>query len=373
MTDHLLDQMVIKGSRDFGRTIKCCYCGEWTKRSIVPHLRKQHPDVWLQWRNDWIELYNRGLSPRHIMMRYSPNGKILLSWTVIESEIRKLAEERKTTLVVRSKERLTSWEPTPDRFKLEDTTVWDFPRRGDWSVHRGDYRGNWAPQIPRNLIIQYSNEGDLVLDPFVGGGTTLIECKLLERNGIGLDVSPHAIQMTRQRLKELERWEKEYDSLQKRSKPHDVKIEIKEGDARDLSFLHDESVDLVCTHPPYADAIQYTAEVNNDLSHIHDLEKYYDEMNKVAIEIHRVLKTGSRCAILIGDIRRGNMIIDVGFKVKELFQQYFSLEEIIIKTQHRDTSDEFYRNKNQNDEGKLRYRIAHEYLFVFRKLRSIGA
>jgi len=66
---------------------------------------------------------------------------------------------------------------------LETTTVWGFPDRGDWATHSGKYRGNWSPYIPRNVILRYSNENDVVLDQFVGSGTTLVEAKLLGRRG----------------------------------------------------------------------------------------------------------------------------------------------------------------------------------------------
>mgnify|MGYP001591475146 CR=1 FL=1 len=65
--------------------------------------------------------------------------------------------------------------------KVETTTVWSFPERGKWSTHSAKYRGNCAPQIARNLILLYSQEGDTVLDPMVGSGTTMIEAKLLGR------------------------------------------------------------------------------------------------------------------------------------------------------------------------------------------------
>jgi len=40
-----------------------------------------------------------------------------------------------------------------DNFKLEMTTVWSFPKRGNWATHSGMYRGNWSPYVPRNLTI----------------------------------------------------------------------------------------------------------------------------------------------------------------------------------------------------------------------------
>ena len=69
-------------------------------------------------------------------------------------------------------------------YPLQKTSVWSFPNRGSWATHKGDYRGNWSPHIPRNLILKYTDENDLVLDCFVGSGTTMIECKELNRNGI---------------------------------------------------------------------------------------------------------------------------------------------------------------------------------------------
>ncbi len=59
-----------------------------------------------------------------------------------------------------------------DNFILEQTTIWSFPNRGNWATHSGNYRGNWSPYIPRNLVMRYSNEGDWILDQFLGSGTT---------------------------------------------------------------------------------------------------------------------------------------------------------------------------------------------------------
>ena len=75
------------------------------------------------------------------------------------------------------KDKISKWEP--DAFELEMNTVWSFPKRGDWATHDAKWRGNWTPYIPRNIILRYSQEGDLVLDQFAGGGTTLIEAKLI--------------------------------------------------------------------------------------------------------------------------------------------------------------------------------------------------
>jgi DNA modification methylase len=179
----------------------------------------------------------------------------------------------------------------PDNFDLECTSVWAFPRRGNWATHTSDWRGNWAPEVARNIILRYSNEGETILDPMIGGGTTAIEAKLLNRNIICSDINDIALERTKKSLKF--------------SSPHKVWQKVLKRDARALHGVPDAKVDLVLTHPPYADIIRYSeGKIENDLSNIHDIDAFAQEMRAAAIEFHRVLRPGKFCAILIGDTRR---------------------------------------------------------------------
>lgn len=58
------------------------------------------------------------------------------------------------------------------------------------SIHR--YSGKFIPQIARQAINILTNKGDLILDPYCGSGTTLLECLLLDRRSIGIDLNPLA-------------------------------------------------------------------------------------------------------------------------------------------------------------------------------------
>ena len=59
------------------------------------------------------------------------------------------------------------------------------------------YSSKYIPQIPNQLISTFSETNDLILDPFVGSGTTLIESKVLGRNAIGIDINPLACLISR--------------------------------------------------------------------------------------------------------------------------------------------------------------------------------
>ena len=90
----------------------------------------------------------------------------------------------------------------PHNFKLETTTVWSFPERGKWATHHANakYRGNWAPQVPRNLILQYTKPGDTVLDAFLGSGTTLIEAYNNHRIGVGVEIDKGYCELAEKRI-----------------------------------------------------------------------------------------------------------------------------------------------------------------------------
>lgn len=239
----------------------------------------------------------------------------------------------------------------PDSFDLECATVWSFPRRGNWATHNSKYRGNWAPEVVRNLILRYSDESEYLLDPMVGGGTTAIECKLLNRNLLALDINPSAIELTNKAL--------EFESEQ------NPKIKLAISDARELTMLKDESIDFILTHPPYSDIIKYSENIEGDLSHIHDLDIFCDNMELIAKELFRVLKCGKYCAILIGDTRRKKLYQPLAYKVMERFLKVgFLLKEDIIKHQHNCQATGFWAKKSKEHNFLL---IMHEHLFVFQK------
>ena len=86
----------------------------------------------------------------------------------------------------------------------------------------------------------------------MGSGTTLVEAKLLNRNAIGVDINPQSVSISETNL------QFQCDTSSK--------IYIREGNAAELHFIKDAHIDFICTHPPYADIIKYSDDLDNDLS-----------------------------------------------------------------------------------------------------------
>lgn len=266
--------------------------------------------------------------------------------------------ENKKIVPWRQYKKTKTYAAQPPEYKLQKTTVWSFPERGEWASHTPQYRGNWSPWIVRNIIERYSEPGDTVLDPMVGGGTTPVECKLLGRNSISVDINPGAIQITRDRLN----FPVDGNGMQPETK-HKTYV----GDVRNLDLIADESIDLIATHPPYANIIKYAPCINGDLSQITDYRLFFREYNKAIKEMFRVLKPGSYCAILIGDTHNKSHYVPISAKMMlDYLESGFILKEDIIKKEWNCESDR-HLAKYSNADFLL---TMHEHLFIFEKPKN---
>ncbi len=76
---------------------------------------------------------------------------------------------------------------------METTTLWDYPKQNYGDIPHGDnkYRGVTPAFVIWNLVQRYTEEGDLVVDPMCGSGTTIDVCKEEKRRVLGFDIVPY--------------------------------------------------------------------------------------------------------------------------------------------------------------------------------------
>jgi len=356
-----LDKIKIRG--DNSSRVVTCFCCKECNVSLVPHLRKVHPEVWHEWNNVFIEMKNLGFNAKQTINLFRADNRFLFSWSVVEKEILSRLEENPSLLKMDDHE-IKEW--APKSFELETSTIWSFPTRGTWATHKNSYRGNWPPELVRNLLLTYTKSKNKVLDVFAGGGTTLIESWLLGRKSIGLDISPISEKVCGSRLALMKKAAQEQN---KKLDPSCEPIFIL-GDSRNSDKLIESAgwkiggIDLVCAHPPYLNALSYSKGIDGELSAAKSVDDFSKGLEEIISSSIRCLKKGGRLALLIGDVRRKGSLIPLGFVTVGLINKSgLILDQVIIKAQHNDTSTNLYKRHSS-----LEYLIAHEYLFIAKKV-----
>ncbi len=193
--------------------------------------------------------------------------------------------------------------------KFETTTLWDFPTQNYGGTPHGNnkYSGVTPAFIIWNVLHRYTKERDLVVDPMCGSGTTIDVCREENREVLGFDIVPY-------------------------------RKDIKQADARNLP-LDDEVAEFVFIDSPYSDNIRYNDHPDNIGNISCENPQFFEELDKVAEEAHRILKIGGHIAWLIADQAKKEKFIPVGFKLYYILEKYFKTIDIICVTRHNQTSN----------------------------------
>lgn len=222
-------------------------------------------------------------------------------------------------------------------------SLWLINERDKNGKHDGFYHGNFVPQVPRQLIKKYSKTGDIILDLFLGSGTTAYESETLKRNFIGVDIVPEMVSHVESKLDKHEKYF--YELLVGDSMSREINLNIKNI----LKKHKKKKVQLVILHPPYADIIRFS-DKQNDLSNAKSLTEFVLMFTNVLKNALDLLEDDRYLTIVIGDAYKNGEWIPLGFYCMQSAQKLgFKLKSIVIKNMSGN------RGK-QNKEGIWQYR-----------------
>lgn len=241
-------------------------------------------------------------------------------------------------------------------------SLWILDKRDTSGAHLGWYWGNFIPQIPRQMMLRYTKKGEWVLDAFLGSGTTLIECRRLGRNGIGIELNSEVAQ----KAKEL---------IEKEENPFCITTEVIVGDSRKIDIKEILNkfklthFQLIILHPPYHNIIKFS-EDSRDLSNAKNTEEYLKMFGEVIDNVSPFLEIGRYLVLVIGDKYSKGEWIPLGFYcMNEVLKRDFLLKSIIVKN-----FEETRGKRNQKELWRYRalvggfYVFKHEYIMLFKRV-----
>jgi DNA modification methylase len=253
---------------------------------------------------------------------------------------------------------LNKWKQYDD---IITDSLWILEKRDNSGAHNADYWGNFIPQIPNQMFKRYTKKNEWILDTFLGSGTSLIECKRLGRNGIGIELQEKVVKIASENINnELNKF--------------NMKTEIINGDSSEINYkqilenIGIKYVQFLIMHPPYWDIIKFS-DSEKDLSNSADINEFLTKIGKIIDNTYSILEKGRYFAFVIGDKYSNGEWIPLGFYcMQEILKRKYKLKSIIVKN-FEETKGKF----NQKELWRYRalvggfYIFKHEYIYLFQK------
>ena len=217
--------------------------------------------------------------------------------------------------------------------------VWQFTYEKrdvrDKAVHPATY----PIALPRRVIEQFTHQGELVLDPFVGSGTTLVAAQDVNRNAVGFDLSANYVDLSTQRLDENRGLLSQATQIAIHADAHSI-----------AQYVRPESVSLIVTSPPYANLLNRKRKnksrrdrKNDQLGKVEQysqdardlgtmtLDRYTTSMGDIFEALLPLLRPKAHCVVNVPDMWWENERITIHVSlIEELRRRGYELRNIII-------------------------------------------
>lgn len=219
-------------------------------------------------------------------------------------------------------------------------------------------------------------EGNTVLDPFAGSGSTVVTAHAMGKTGIGLELSPEYAELANRRLEEI---------TDEADNPHGTDVFSESSIVHTASshqladFVAPLSVDLCITSPPYWDilnqrrtadhkSVRHYGNLEGDLGTIKDYEEFLDATTDVLRAVFETLKPGSFCCVIVMDLRKKNQFFplhsDLATKLTEVGYLY---DDLIIWNRQ----SEYNNLRPLGYPSVFRVNKVHEYILLMQKPKAI--
>ena len=258
---------------------------------------------------------------------------------------------------------LNNWK---DYSHIKTDTWWEFASRDKSNGHSNEYHGNYIPQIATQFFERFTKKNDIILDLFLGSGTSAIEALNMDRRCIGVELKDELAKHVSEKFTPKDLVTKVNiitgDSTSKEAKE---KVEAR------LEIMGEKKAQFLVLHPPYDTIIRFS-DRKEDLSNCDTPEQFYDMFEKVAKNGYDLLEKGRFAILIIGDEYKNSEIIPLSSECMfRMMKLGFKLKATIVKNIE---GNERAKGKTKN---LWRYRalnggfyiFQHEYIYLFQKVK----
>jgi DNA modification methylase len=216
--------------------------------------------------------------------------------------------------------------------------VWQFSYEARDIRKKDVHPATFPISLARKIIELFTHEGELVLDPFVGSGTTLVATRDLNRNSIGFDLKKEYIGLCEQRL------------AQNNLLSETEQIAIHDDARFTFEYFDEETVSLIFTSPPYANLLNRERKnksrryrKNDQLGKVEQysqdprdlgtmaLHEYTNSIGDIFESLLPLLRPKAHCVINVPDMWWENERITIHISlIEELRKRNYELRNIII-------------------------------------------
>jgi len=208
-----------------------------------------------------------------------------------------------------------------EQLNIGQEKVWEVPASANSRYLSHDYFryiGKFPPQIAHRLIVEFSKPGDLVLDPMCGGGTVLIESKLLGRRAVGCDINPVALIVARVSTRSI----------------HPAKLEKALGSVRESLSQLISPGELFSQGQTWRRRFDFAGCEHffdgETLDNLDRIRQYLDELDDIEVREFLLLAVLSTLRkVSLANVKKMNVVVDPHKQRAQLFPTLFKkLEEM---------------------------------------------
>lgn len=249
----------------------------------------------------------------------------------------------------------TDWIKFTKSWFVFDAKASDLKEEREITQDCKQHPATYSPSLIEEFVKFFTKEGEMVLDPFLGIGSTLVACDRQKRKGIGIELNPDFAEIAKKR----------------------TKLQVITGDSTKLKTMGLPRIDFCITSPPYSNMLNkidvtqkkrikenlktnYSTD-NTDLGNISDYNEFLEKIAQIFFDIYDITKDNGYLVVIIQNYRQKGSMVPLAWDLAEkLSEKWVFKGEKLWLQDHKALHPFGYPHDWVSN-------VHHHYCLIFRK------